>query len=121
MIKFEIRNSKFEANSKFLLRPPLKSSRGLGPISTGLSEGVRKCACHRTGSKRHRTAALQDAVATGCQPLYPRGLGVRQAHAAFVTASANSASIGDHVTGSGTSILGFVSNIGFRISSFSSP
>src|SRR5690349_18873853 len=36
------------------------------------------------GSKRQRTAALQDAVATVCAPLLPRGLGVRLSSAAFV-------------------------------------
>jgi hypothetical protein len=35
-------------------------------------------------SKRQRTAALQDAVATDCKLLLPRGLGVRLSSAAFV-------------------------------------
>jgi hypothetical protein len=35
-------------------------------------------------SKRQRTAALQDAVATGCAPLLPRGFGVRLSSAAFI-------------------------------------
>jgi len=33
--------------------------------------------------KRQRTAALQDAVATNCKPLFPRGLGMRLSSAAF--------------------------------------
>src|SRR6267142_3151333 len=39
---------------------------------------------HERMSKRQRTAALQDAVATHCVPLIPRGLGVRLSSAAFL-------------------------------------
>jgi len=35
--------------------------------------------------KRHRAAALQDAGATNYMLLIPRGLGVRQPYAAFLT------------------------------------
>ena len=35
-------------------------------------------------SKRHGAAALQDAGATDCMQLIPRGFGVRQPYAAFV-------------------------------------
>jgi hypothetical protein len=35
--------------------------------------------------KRHRAAALHDAGAKYCAPLLPRGCGVRQPYAAFVT------------------------------------
>src|SRR6267142_78434 len=72
MRKFEIRNPKFETNSK--------------------SE-TRNVICHRKASqnrpakerksKRQRTAALQDAAATDCAPLHPRGFGVRLSSAAF--------------------------------------
>jgi hypothetical protein len=39
---------------------------------------------NKRSSKRHRAAALQDAVAPDCTLLLPRGLGVRQPYAAFV-------------------------------------
>src|SRR6185369_998708 len=44
----------------------------------------RSIFCGPNQQKRHRAAALQDAVEPDCAPLLPRGLGVRQPYAAFV-------------------------------------
>jgi hypothetical protein len=116
--KFEIRNPKFEANSKFLLRPRLKSSGLQKPVPKVLCESRRKPARERTGAKRQRTAALQDAVATiaraAVREVLERGCPLPLLGRPF----ANSASVGDHMTGRGTSVFGFVSNFGFRISDF---
>jgi hypothetical protein len=49
-----------------------------------MRSGIREV---RTGGhqqrKRQRTAALHDAVATDCAPLFPRGFGVRLSSAAM--------------------------------------
>src|SRR5947209_5640772 len=59
--------------------PPARSRR------SNEAKNSKSCSqpAQRTESKRQGTAALQDAVATNCTLLRPRGLGVRLSPAAF--------------------------------------
>src|SRR6266850_7026290 len=61
--------------------PKNRSSRG---NEAQRLQSFRNSPAHERMTKRQRTATLQDAVATDCVPLIPRGLGVRLSSAAFL-------------------------------------
>jgi hypothetical protein len=66
------------------------------------------CECHNIVRKRHRAAALHDAVAINCTPLLPRGRGVRQPYAAF----SESALLSEYMRKSGANRFGPAVSLG---------